>query len=71
MIHLEASYSGATLGGALANDPEELAYALCALIDYGAMENAAEIADLAPYGRAGDIVTFLRKLADKIEAADK
>ncbi|GAB1361787.1 hypothetical protein MASR1M32_10230 [Rhodobacter sp.] len=71
MIYLDASYSGGTLGSALAKDPEELAYALCALIDEGALENAREIADLAPYGRAGDIVTFLRELADKIEEADK
>ena len=67
-IQIETTIYGGTIGRALANDPEELAYALAEMSRDDATLLGTEIVASAPYGSCDRIVTFLRCLADAIEA---
>lgn len=65
-IEISVMVHGAQIGRALADDPEELAYALNELQEYDANELGREVADLAPYGRADEIAAWLTKVATAI-----
>ncbi len=69
MISLEANYSGGQLGRALANDPEELAYALKEMADclFGMGMILAQ--RLPDSDDAAIIASMLRAWAEKIEPA--
>lgn len=64
------SVTGGQVGGALADDPEELWYALREIADIG-NDDVEQVAEYA-HGHEAEIVTkFLRKLADAIEGEAK
>lgn len=64
-IFLDLSVSGERLGSELANDPEELAYALQALASDAGDHLYREVSDHL-FEDPGGVVLFLRCLADQI-----
>lgn len=69
MIGFEHYVSGGEVGRKLAQDPEELGYALKELLDNGSDKMGAEVAEYLDPSDADAVVDFLRLLADQIEAA--
>lgn len=69
MITFEGQLSGRQIGIKLADDPEELAYALVELADCSAKQLGEEVAEFVPGGEEGaqKVIRFLRDLADAIE----
>lgn len=67
MISFDVSVSGDQVGRALANDPEELAYALKAMSEWDGEDLGAELAFYLYADDAAGIAAFLRFLAEKIE----
>lgn len=69
-IQLSLTVTGGELGMALANDPEEFAYALEAMSEWDGEELGAEVAGYMPYQSPAVVAAFLRSLAEKIEEAE-
>jgi len=71
-IHVNITLYGGQIGEALAQEPEELYYALQNIAEDESPEEmyrlASEVAEHAN-GKAGEIVQLLRTLADEIEGA--
>lgn len=71
MIHLTSSFSGQELGAALADDGEELGYALVELSEHHAGEMADEIEETTNMQVAEWLIEIgqeLKKLHEKTEA---
>ena len=69
MINLEVITTGGVLGRKLMEDPEEMAYALSAMIEVSYPKGLQEIADCIPFGEHADIAEFLEGLAKAIRGA--
>lgn len=70
MIELEVSFSGAQLGCKLAQDEEELFYALVEMTDFKPERLGKEVAGYCGSDDADKIAAWLRKLADVIGGGD-
>lgn len=70
MINIEVSLSGSQVGRHLALDPEELRYALEAIMEEVPAVELGEnlIQHLHSFGQAQELADFLRALADRITA---
>jgi hypothetical protein len=66
MIRLESSYSGAQLGCAVGNDPEELSYALKELTDFDAADLGEEVSLFLGAGDANLVAKYLHEFAEAI-----
>lgn len=66
-IHLQISVSGPQIGRELADDPEELAYALTEMAAWDGAELGAQVAEMMPFGKAAEVAAFLRWMAEAIE----
>ncbi|SDG21825.1 hypothetical protein PUH89_04130 [Rhodobacter capsulatus] len=65
-ISFKAELGGEEVGAALANNPEELAYALAEISEWDGEELGVKVADFLPFGH--DIVAAaLRNMAEAIE----
>lgn len=65
-ITFKAEQGGEEVGAALANNPEELAYALAEISEWDGEELGAKVAGFLPFGH--DIVAAcLRAMAETIE----
>ena len=67
MIGFDVHFSGGQLGKALADDPEELAYALEAIFNRDRLGLATDIAELVPPACALGVAKMLRAWANAIE----
>lgn len=70
-IQIETTIYGDQIGRALANDPEELAYALKAMSEWDGAELGADIAAIYVWGTHTEIAAFLRAMADEIDAGGR
>lgn len=69
MISFDITVTGGMIGSRLAEDPEELGYALKALIEEAPDDLGKEIAKYNDEADCTTMAEFLRLLADQIEAA--
>lgn len=72
MITLSLSVTGGELGRELANDPEELVYALQTLEEWkSAKELGKEMAEVLGTAEAHELAEFLRALARHVDSAEE
>lgn len=66
-IQIEVVVTGTELGRHLANDPEELAYALLEMSEWDGEELGKAVAQSMPWGHGAVVAAFLRAIADAVE----
>lgn len=67
MIYLEHAVTGGTIGGKLAEDPEEAYYALVELVDESPSDFAEQVAEFSDGENAETIATWLRTMASAFD----
>lgn len=69
-LTIEATVTGSNLALQLSGDDEEMAYFLDYLANATKPESFTDVAEMLPYGSKNKVVSFLREVADVIEAGE-